>query len=102
MSLALAYDEMFIAWAVHDRRTVAAILVLVHGKTASYRIGWTTSEGRECHAHNLLLWSAVKELKKRGVSFFDLAGVEPGSEGGLSHFKRGLGGVEYKTLGVFS
>lgn len=102
MSLALAYDEMFILWAAHNGRSVAAILVVQHGRTASYRIGWTTPEGRACNAHNLLLWTAVKELKGRGIRYFDLVGVEPGSEAGLTHFKRGLGGAAFKTMGMYS
>jgi lipid II:glycine glycyltransferase (peptidoglycan interpeptide bridge formation enzyme) len=100
MSLALAYQEMFILWGVKDGKSIAAILVLIHGQSASYRLGWTTDEGRECHAHNVLLWEAVVILKKHGIAYFDLVGVEPTTAAGLTHFKSGMGGEPFKTLGM--
>jgi lipid II:glycine glycyltransferase (peptidoglycan interpeptide bridge formation enzyme) len=100
MSLALAYQEMAILWGVKDGKSIAAILVLIHGNSASYRLGWTTDEGRDCHAHNVLLWEAVMILKKRGVAYFDLVGVEPTTAAGLTHFKSGMGGEAFKTVGM--
>jgi lipid II:glycine glycyltransferase (peptidoglycan interpeptide bridge formation enzyme) len=102
MSTALAYNEMVILWAVKDNRSVAAILVLIHGKSASYRLGWTTEPGRAACAHNVLLWEAVKLLKEKGIRYFDLVGVEPSTAEGLTQFKQGMGGSSFKTLGLFS
>ena len=98
---ALCFNEMFIMWAVKDEKTVAAILVFIHGKSASYRIGWTTPAGRECNAHNVLLWEAVKILKDKGLTFFDLCGVEPATAEGVTAFKRGMGGEDYVSVGMF-
>ena len=38
--------------------TVAGIFILLHGRSASYRVGWTTEAGRSFNAHNFLLWNA--------------------------------------------
>ena len=102
MSTALAYKEMVVLWAVHGSRSVAAIMVLIHGNSASYRLGWTTDAGREVCAHNVLLWEAVKLLKQKSVRYFDLVGVEPETAEGLTKFKRGMGGEDFKTLGLLS
>ena len=80
---------------------VAAILVFHHGKSATYYIAWTGPEGRRKHAHNLLLWHALKELRKRGVHWFDLGGVDGLSMPGVSRFKMGLGGLLFTLVGTY-
>jgi lipid II:glycine glycyltransferase (peptidoglycan interpeptide bridge formation enzyme) len=102
MSTALAYKDMVIIWGVHENKSVAAIMLLLHGRSASYRLGWTTEPGRQCNAHNLLLWEAVKLLKEKGIAHLDLVGVEPSRAKGLTAFKMGMGGETFKTLGLFS
>ncbi len=101
ISTALAYNEVFILWATQNGASVAAILVLLHGKSATYRVGWTTPEGRASNAHNVLLWRAIELLKELGHTALDLGGVEPSTAGGLTQFKRGLGGEVFSTVGVY-
>jgi len=98
---ALSFNEVVILWGVHDNQVVAGIMILLHGHSASYRIGWSSPAGRQCNAHNVLLWEAVKTLKAKGVHFFDLGGVEPSTAEGLTHFKEGMGGEKFKTPGMY-
>lgn len=81
---------------------IAAILVFRHGQSATYYIAWTGPEGRRRHAHNLLLWHAVKELRSRGARWFDLGGVDGLSMPGVSRFKIGMGGRLYTLAGTYS
>jgi len=102
ISSAFKLREAMIFWAQNqDKKPIAAILVVVHGQSATYRIGWTTDLGRAASAHNVLLWEATLRLKERGLKYFDLGGVEPFGAEGLTQFKKGMGGQEVKLLGVY-
>lgn len=75
------------------RAPAAAMLFLVHGRAATYHIGWSGEAGRELGAHNLLLWQAILRLKARGVRRLDLGGVNTQSGAGVARFKLGTGGA---------
>lgn len=48
---------------------------------------------------NALYWAVVTRLKADGALSFDLAGLDPVENPGVTRFKRGLGGAEVETLG---
>jgi len=75
---------------------VAALLLTVHGNSATYLIGWSGDAGRRLRAHNLLLWRAVEQLKAAGIHWLDLGGINTDAPG-VASFKRGMGG-ELVTL----
>ncbi|MEM9062973.1 MAG: GNAT family N-acetyltransferase [Pseudomonadota bacterium] len=83
--------------AEHDGETVAAMLFLIHGRTATYHIGWSNAQGRSCSAHNLLLWTAVRKLPRAGVAQLDLGGLNTVDSPGVARFKLGAGG-DVKSL----
>lgn len=99
---ALPVGECLLLNAFLDEQPVGGVLLLLHGNSASYRVGWTTDVGKKYNAHNGLLWSAIRLLKKRNIEFFDLGGINANDHPGLSRFKRGLGGKEITMPGVFS
>jgi hypothetical protein len=74
------------------RERVAAMMFLLHGASATYHIGWTTDAGRDAHAHNLILWKAIEELKARGIRQLDLGGVNTIRSAGVARFKLRTGG----------
>ena len=80
--------------------TIAMVMVLIHGTSATYQVGWTTNAGREYHAHHLLLWDSSVILKQRGVRDFDLGGISDDKDG-LAIFKTGLGGTITRTPGFY-
>lgn len=102
LALALRSREAVFLWACDNKIPVAGILVVMHGRSATYRIGWTTDEGRKVEAHNVLLWRAIQLLKSRGHAYFDLGGIERVAAQGLTTFKVGTGGEVLKLMGVFS
>lgn len=93
--------QCFILNAVEDGETIASILIYMHGNGATYQVGWTTPYGREKGASHLLLWQAIKILKERGITEFDLGGHNDDTEG-LYTFKKGLGGQEIALIGSYS
>lgn len=93
--------KFLIVKAQHEGRDIAAQLFALHGRSATYQIGWSGPEGREVNAHNLLLWKAVAALKNRGIKELDLGGINDEAKG-LSDFKKGLGGVPVTLAGVYT
>jgi hypothetical protein len=83
------------------RDRVAGMLFLIHGEAATYQLGWTSDQGRDLHAHNRLLWSAIEELKTRGVRWLDLGGVNTQRSAGVARFKIKTGGRVVTFAGTF-
>lgn len=94
--------NMIVATALFDAKPIASIVIFIHGRSATYQIGYTTKTGREKCAHHLLLWETVKRLKERKIDDFDLGGINDEDAKGVRDFKRGLGGEEIETPGLFT
>lgn len=79
--------------AQHCGQHVAHLLILTHGDTATYHIGWTGPEGRRRSAHTLLLWQAANALADRGIARLDLGPADTTHAPGLARFKLGSGAL---------
>ncbi len=89
------------ATALHGRRKVAGGLFLLHGNSATYHIGWAGDDGRALNAQNRVLWETMLELKKRGIKFLDLGGLNTADLGGIARFKLGTGAEPLTLAGTF-
>lgn len=83
-------------------RPIAGILILRHGRSATYAMGWSNAAGRLVNAHYRLLWRAIAELKARGVLQLDLGGVDTEHGAGVARFKLGLNGEVFTLAGSFA
>lgn len=93
---------MIIGNATHKGEIVASVLILTHGQSATYQIGWALDAGRKKCAHHLLLWQARTFLKAHGINDFDLGGInDEQSAAGIKKFKMGTGAVPYKLVGQY-
>lgn len=81
---------------------LGGMLFLRHGDNATYHIGWASEAGKEANVHNLLLWHALKGLKKAGVTTLDLGGVNTDFNPGIARFKIGTGGKVLSLSGSWS
>lgn len=97
-----ARDEVFMLSATSAGEIIASILIFKHGRSATYQVGWTSEQGRDTKAHQLLLWHAIEALQAEGFTSFDLGGIHPEQAAGLTQFKRGLGGEEFELVGIYS
>ncbi|MGB0660673.1 MAG: GNAT family N-acetyltransferase [Mangrovicoccus sp.] len=79
---------------------IAGILVLRHGASASYLLGWSGPLGRLHHAHAVLIWQATTWLRNAAGQSLDLGAIDTESTAatGLSRFKL-RGGAEAVQLG---
>ena len=75
--------------ALENGQPVAAMLILKHGRAATYQAGVTTALGRKHCAHNGVLWKVMSDLGRRGFTMLDLgrSDLNPG----LRRFKLGSG-----------
>ena len=87
--------------AVLDSRTAASILILCHGRAATYQVGWSDADGRKHGGHYRLLWEALSRLKDKGITDFDLGGINDDSAENVSAFKDGLGGSRVTLAGLY-
>ena len=83
------------------RDRVAGMMFLIHGQAATYQVGWTSDAGRDLHAHNLMLWRAIEELRERGVRSLDLGGVNTQRSAGIARFKMATGGTVRQLAGSY-
>ena len=83
---------------------IAQILILTHGRCATYQVGWSSDIGRKYCAHHLLLWQARDVLKQYGITTLDLGGINDTDQNakGLSDFKRGTGGRAITLAGHYA
>ncbi|MFQ5970907.1 MAG: GNAT family N-acetyltransferase [Alphaproteobacteria bacterium] len=88
--------------AVHQDRPLAGIMLIRHGRAATYLVGWTGVQGRALRAHHLLLWSGILELKHQGLDWLDLGGFNWKEAAGVARFKLGLGGEPFTLVGGHS
>jgi lipid II:glycine glycyltransferase (peptidoglycan interpeptide bridge formation enzyme) len=83
------------------RDRIAAMMFLIHGYAATYYVGWTSDKGREMHAHNLILWKGIEELRSRGIRLLDLGGVNTIRSAGIARFKMSTGGKVLTLAGSY-
>ncbi len=95
-------QNLLIGTATLDGKPIASILILVHGKAATYQIGYTNKAGRVNCAHHLLLWSALQKLKEEKIHDFDLGGINDEEAKGVRDFKMGMGGEVVESPGLWT
>ncbi len=84
-----------------EERPAAGLLVLRHGRGATYAAGWSGSAGRLLRAHHRLLWHALLALRNMGVEHFDLGGANTEEGAGVARFKLGLNGEVFTLAGSY-
>lgn len=97
----LVGKNMLIATCLLEGEPIAAIVVFVHGSSATYQIGYTSEMGREMSAHHMLLWKMCAALRERAVYDFDLGGVNEMQSRGVYAFKKAMGADLVTTCGVY-
>jgi len=90
-----------VAYAERGKNSIAGMLFLIHGRVASYHMGWADDEGRQLSAHNALLWQSMAYLQDLGIEVLDLGGVNTHDLPGISRFKLGTGGRAVTLAGTY-
>ena len=91
-------DRLIVGLVAKDGEPVAGTIVSVHGDTAVYLVGASTDAGRETRAAYLLHWRTIELLQERGVAWYDLGGIDPVANPGVTSFKLRTGGVDVAAV----
>ncbi len=89
-----AGQKMKVIMCEGDGIALAGLIGTAMGDTGIYLFGATSEAGMRCKAGYLLQWRMIEWLKIRGVTHYDLGGINPERNPGVYHFKRGLGGSD--------
>ena len=84
-------DKTLVMTSRLNGEPIAAMLFLLHGKVATYHLGWTSPMGRTAVAHHTILMRAGDHLSKQAVERIDLGMVDVENAPGLARFKLGTG-----------
>ena len=88
--------------AYMDERPIGAIAIAKYGQAGEYLAGHNTDAGRANNAGQLLLWSAMMQLRDEGMSCLDLGGMdEKLTPAGIYRFKQRVGGSSYRLTNEF-
>ena len=93
--------ELLLLLAFERAEPVAGIMILRHGLSATYEVGYVSARGRELRATHLLLWHAVEALLRKRVRWLDLGGIATDRSPGIARFKLGMGGGVSTLPGTF-
>ena len=93
--------DVLVLTANDGQERIAGIVLIRHGASATYFIGWTSDKGRRVNAHNFLLWRGLQSLKESGIRWLDLGGLNTGPAAGIARFKLGLGPEVFTLAGTF-
>jgi lipid II:glycine glycyltransferase (peptidoglycan interpeptide bridge formation enzyme) len=85
----------------HKGVPVASIVCSAIGDTGIYLLGATDDDGNNTKGAYLLQWSAITWLKENGFRYYDLGGIDPESNPGVFHFKRGFSGRDVTRIAPF-
>lgn len=76
------------------RTAVAGLVASAIGDSAIYLLGATSDAGLHAKGAYLLQWTLMRWLKQRGVTCYDLGGIDPETNPGVYSFKKGLSGID--------
>jgi lipid II:glycine glycyltransferase (peptidoglycan interpeptide bridge formation enzyme) len=73
---------------------VTGVVASAMGDSAIYLLGATSDDGLKSKGAYLLHWTMIQWLKKVGIRWYDLGGIDPDGNPGVYSFKRGFSGVD--------
>lgn len=78
---------------------LAAMLMLRHGRMATWQMGHVTTAGRKLNAMNLALFTAMTALADQGHETLDLGTINTQDSAGIARFKLGTGALTHRLGG---
>lgn len=70
----------------------AGLICTAIGNSATYLLGATSDANKKSCGSYLLQWKLIEKLKQRGISIYDLCGIDPVKNPGTYSFKSQLSG----------
>ncbi len=89
-------DSFHIVFVEKDETRVAAMVVFTFASTSYCLIAWNSPASRELHATNFIFWQSILHFRELNYRWLDLGGIDPVNLPGITKFKRGMRGEEYR------
>lgn len=93
--LAQGSEHFNVLLAYHEGQIIGGHIGAYSGDMAVYLLGATNAIGRKLRAAFLLQWAAIKYARNRGLSYYDLGGVNEQENPDVFRFKKRMGGEYY-------
>jgi lipid II:glycine glycyltransferase (peptidoglycan interpeptide bridge formation enzyme) len=94
-------DQLVVGLVLKDGTPVSANITAVHGDMAVYLIGASTETGLEHKAGYMMHWRTIELLRERGVPWYDLGGIDPEANPGVTSFKLRTNGADVTAAGPY-
>lgn len=99
-------DQVKLIHAFKGDTLLASAFVIFYGTESVYHYGISTNDNAKLPGSYACQWAAILESKRRGMTRYNLWGVNPKDEvdhrfAGVGLFKRGFGGVEVEYLPAY-
>jgi GNAT acetyltransferase-like protein len=94
-------DRLVVGLVMKDGTPVAGNITAIHGDTAVYLVGASTEAGLEAKAGYLMHWRTIELIRERGVPWYDLGGIDPVENPGVTSFKLRTNGSDVTAAGPF-
>ena len=95
------HERLHVAIAWVEGQPAAGIVASFLGDTAVYLLGASNELGRRACAPYLLQWKVIEAAAARGVTSYDLGGIDPDGNPGVYRFKARMGGIELSAPGPY-
>ena len=94
-------DRLVVGIVSRDGEPLAGNITAIHGDTAVYLVGASTDAALECKASYLMHWRTIELLQERGVPWYDLGGIDPDVNPGVTSFKLRTNGIDVTAAGPY-
>jgi hypothetical protein len=94
-------DRLVVGLVHAGGEVVAGNITAVHGDTAVYLVGASNDAGRESRAAYLMHWRTLELIRERGLRWYDLGGIDPVANPGVSSFKLRTNGFDVTAAGPY-
>jgi Acetyltransferase (GNAT) domain len=95
------HDRLLVGLVLKDGTPVAGNVTAAHGDTGVYLTGAATEAGLDCKASYLMHWRTIEALRERGHRWYDLGGIDPDANPGVTSFKLRTNGLDVTAAGPF-
>ncbi len=91
-------QRMKVMICLSEGTPVSAMIATAMGNSGIYLFGGTTDQGLTLKGSYLLQWRMIEWMKQNGVEHYNLGGINPETNPGVYHFKRGMAGQDVLYL----
>ena len=94
-------DQLVVGMVLKDGTPVAENITAIHGDTAVYLVGASSEAGLGAKAGYLMHWRTIELVRERGLRWYDLGGIDPVANPGVTSFKLRTNGFDVTAAGPF-